>query len=110
MLLIDQVLLFIYPKYSDLNAMKYKKHINNISIIIKPVPFSLGRPSIPFVISAIAFNGLTNYLGNLGTSYGTLELVRGFQIAWAAAMVLYVLIRFGMLFQKQTELERKIVA
>lgn len=66
--------------------------------------------TFPFVISAIAFNGMTNFLGSQGITNGALELIRGFQIAWATTMVLYVLIRFGILFHKQTAFEKKATA
>ncbi len=66
--------------------------------------------TFPFVISAIAFSGMTGYLGSRGISFGGLEFIRGFQIAWAATMVLYVVIRFGMLFQKQVVLQKNISA
>lgn len=63
--------------------------------------------TFPFVISAIAFNGMTGYLESQGITFGGLEFIRGFQIAWATTMVLYVLIRFSLLFKKQTALESK---
>ncbi len=63
--------------------------------------------TFPFVISAIAFNGMTNYLGVQGIENGALDFIRGFQIAWAVVMVLYVLVRFGMLFQKQVVLQKE---
>jgi len=63
--------------------------------------------TFPFVISAIAFNGMANYIGSQGITNVGLELIRNFQIVWAATIVLYVLVRFGLLFQKQTALEKK---
>ncbi|NBG88258.1 TDT family transporter [Isachenkonia alkalipeptolytica] len=63
--------------------------------------------TFPFVISAIAFNGMTGYFSVQGIENGALDFIRGFQIAWAAAMVLYVLVRFGMLFQKQAALQKE---
>jgi exfoliative toxin A/B len=66
--------------------------------------------TFPFVISAIAFNGMTTYLGSQGIESAALEFIRGFQIAWAATMVLYVMIRFGMLFQKQVAVQKETAA
>ncbi len=63
--------------------------------------------TFPFVISAIAFNGMTAYLESQGIAFGGLEFIRGFQIAWATTMVLYVLFRFSLLFKKQIILEEK---
>lgn len=63
--------------------------------------------TFPFVISAIAFNGMTQYLRSQGIESGALEFIRGFQIAWALVMVLYVLVRFIMLFQKQVALQKE---
>lgn len=63
--------------------------------------------TFPFVISAIAFNGMTGYLGSQGIASGILEMIRGFQIAWATAMVFYVLVRFGLLSQKQVALQKE---
>lgn len=50
--------------------------------------------TFPFVISAIAFNGMTNYLSGLGYNTALLEPIGMFQILWATVMVLYVLLRY----------------
>ncbi|RQD71222.1 MAG: C4-dicarboxylate ABC transporter [Tindallia sp. MSAO_Bac2] len=52
--------------------------------------------TFPFVISAIAFNGMTGFLNAQGFNTALLEPIRIFQILWATAMVLYVLLRYTL--------------
>ncbi|SFI33139.1 exfoliative toxin A/B [Tindallia magadiensis] len=57
--------------------------------------------TFPFVISAIAFNGMTSFLAGQGFQTGWMEPIRIFQIAWATVMVLYVLFRYVVFLSYQ---------
>lgn len=52
--------------------------------------------TFPFVISAIAFNGMVNYLTGVGYQVTFLRPVVTFQIVWATLMVVYVLVRYAL--------------
>lgn len=52
--------------------------------------------TFPFVISAIAFKGMVNYLGGVGVQISVLPLISTLQVVWATTMVLYVLVRYAL--------------
>ncbi|MDW7670525.1 MAG: TDT family transporter [Bacillota bacterium] len=63
--------------------------------------------TFPFVISAIAFSGMTGFLGSQGYNTALLEPIRILQILWATGMVLYVLLRYTLfLFHVPEKLPR----
>ena len=61
--------------------------------------------TFPFVISAVAFNGLTNFLKSEGYATSFIEPIRIFFILWASIMVVYVLVRY-LLFLSKTTLKK----
>lgn len=52
--------------------------------------------TFPFVISAIAFKGMVNYLGSVGIDASLLQFIATLQVVWATVMVLYVLVRYAL--------------
>jgi exfoliative toxin A/B len=52
--------------------------------------------TFPFVISAIAFNGMVKYLSGIASQASFLGLVANLQMVWAVLIVVYVLLRYTL--------------
>ncbi|OWZ83549.1 TDT family transporter [Natranaerobius trueperi] len=65
--------------------------------------------TFPFVISAIAFNQMSNYLHGIGINIPLLEQVRIFLIFWATLMVSLVFIKYIQFFYKHLDFSTNTV-